>query len=128
MKTHLLFIALGLLSLVTACAVENPGDPAEATMKYLTALVEKDKAAMVTWSCKSWEEQAALEADALMSVGASLSDAACKVVGQEGDFQTVQCTGHLELTYGDENRSIDLGLRTYSMGLEDGQWRVCSYK
>ena len=83
---------------------------------------------MINLSCKSWEEQASLEVDALLSVGAALNNVQCKVTGNEGDYQLVVCSGMLDLTYNDEIRSIDLSPRVYSMGLEDGQWRVCSYK
>lgn len=117
-----------IISLVTSCAVQATGDPAGAAFQYLTALAEKDKTSLVNLSCKSWEEQATLEADALLSVGAALNDVTCMETGEDGEFQLVKCTGQLDLTYGEEVRSIDLGLRTYSLSVEDGQWRVCSYK
>lgn len=106
----------------------NSGNTAEATLNYLNALAEKDKAALINLSCKSWEEQASLEADALLSVGAALSNVNCQATGEiEENLQIVRCTGSLDLTYGEEIRAIDLSLSSYSMSLEDGQWRVCSY-
>lgn len=129
MKKYLAMSFLSIFSLFTlSCAVQVSGDPADAVFQYLTALAEKDKTSLVNFSCKSWEEQATLEADALLSVGSALNDVTCKVTGQDEEFQLVNCTGMLDLTYGEEVRSIDLGLRTYSLALEDGQWRVCSYK
>ncbi len=125
----LLVIALFLiLFVISSCANQPIGDPADSALEYLSALAEKDKATLANLSCKSWEEQAMLESDALLSVGAALNNVSCKVSGQDGDFQLVNCTGKLDLTYGEEVRSIDLSLRTYYMANEDGQWRVCSYK
>ena len=114
--------------LLSGCASVNKSDPSDAAFDYLKALSEKDKIKVINLSCKSWEENASLEVDALLSVGASLNNVQCQVTGKEGDFQLVQCSGMLDLTYNDEIRSIDLSSRVYSMAFEDGQWRVCSYK
>jgi hypothetical protein len=92
-------LTLVLISfLVGSCAPQASNDPADAAYQYLTALAEKDKTSLVNLSCKSWEEQAALEADALLSVGAALNDVTCKVTGEDGEFQLVNCTGKLDLT------------------------------
>lgn len=128
MKKFLGLLLILIVIVVSSCANQVPGDPADATFQYLTALAEKDKTTLVTLSCKDWEEQATLEADALLSVSAALNDVTCTMTGEDGNFKLVNCTGKLDLTYGEEVRSIDLGLRTYSMDFEDGQWRVCSYK
>ena len=128
MKKYILFLIVILLVIISSCVGQKEENAAEATMKYLNALAEKDKTTLINLSCKSWEEQAALEVDALLSVAAELNDVTCSVSGQEGDFQLVNCSGGLDLTYGEEIRSIDLSLRTYYMAMEDGQWRVCSYK
>jgi len=128
MKKSIVIALLMVLFVISSCAKQPTGDPAESALGYLSALAEKDKTALANLSCKGWEEQAMLESDALLSVGAALNNVNCKVSGQDGDFQLVNCTGKLDLTYGEEVRSIDLGLRTYYMANEDGQWRVCSYK
>jgi len=128
MKKYFMLTLVLILFVVSSCAEKETGDPADATFQYLTALAEKDKTALINLSCKSWEEQATLEADALLSVGAALNSVSCSVTGEDGEFKLVNCTGKLDLTYGEEIRSIDLGLRTYSLGFEEGQWRVCSYK
>ena len=117
-----------LIIVMSGCSAVSKSNPSNATYAYLKALAEKDKTKVINLSCKAWEEQASLEVDALLSVGASLNNVQCKVTGNEGDFQLVNCSGMLDLTYNDEVRSIDLSLRIYSMTLEDGQWRVCSYK
>jgi hypothetical protein len=128
MKRSLMCFFLCLVFLLTGCLSVNKTNPADATYSYLQALAEKNKTKIISLSCKSWEEQASLEVDALLSVGASLNNVACKVSGNEGNFQLVSCSGKLDLTYNNEIRSIDLGSRIYSMAMEDGQWRVCSYK
>jgi len=122
------FIFLISFFVLTGCSTAVESDPSKATFEYLQALSEKDKTRVINLSCKSWEEQASLEVDALLSVGAALNNVQCKVTGNEGNFQLVECSGLLDLTYNDEIRSLDLSPRVYSMGFEDGQWRVCSYK
>jgi hypothetical protein len=128
----LFFISVALLVVLTiilsGCASTVKSNPSDATFAYLIALAEKDKTKVISLSCKTWEEQASLEVDALLSVGASLNNVQCQASSSEGDSQLVKCSGMLDLTYNDEIRSIDLSTRVYSMRLEDGQWRVCSYK
>ncbi len=110
------------------CSSVEKSNPAAATFAYLEALAKKDKTQVINHSCKAWEEQASLEVDALLSVGANLNNVQCNVTGTDGEIQLVKCSGTLDLTYNDEIRAIDLSQRTYSMALEDGQWRVCAYK
>ncbi len=117
-----------LVFLLIGCSSAVKSDPSSVTFEYLKALSGKDKTKAINLSCKSWEEQASLEVDALLSVGAALNNVQCKVIGTEEDYQLVVCSGTLDLSYNDELRSIDLSSKVYSMGFEDGQWRVCSYK
>lgn len=131
MKKSSLMVIFGFIIpilFISGCSTAIKSNPSDATYEYLEALVGKDKTKVINLSCKSWEEQASLEVDALLSVGGVLNNVQCKETGVEGDFQLVNCSGTLDLTYNDEIRSIDLRPRTYSMSLEDGQWRVCSYK
>lgn len=130
MKYSRLIFPLIILSIliISSCASQPGGDPAASTLAYLDALSRQEKTVVVNSVCKEWEDQAALEVDALLSVGSSLKDVSCEVVGEEGDQKLVRCNGELELTYTDEVRFIDLSLRTYSMVWEDGKWRVCSYR
>lgn len=126
-KTLAILILITVGILIIACtSKENAA--ADNTLAYLEALAKKDKNAAVSLACKEWEDQANLEVDALMSVGAELREVSCQEVDQNGDMATVVCSGSLDLTYNDEIRSIDLSKRTYSMKMEDGQWRVCSYQ
>jgi len=113
---------------VSGCGGVAENAPAEATMHYLQALAEQDKTKVTTLSCKEWEEQSAMEVDALLSVNSELVDLSCEVMGEDGEDKLVQCNGELRLTYQDEIRTIDLSRRVYSMRMEDGSWRVCSYK
>lgn len=127
MKLKIIGLIIGVC-FFAGCTATSGGNPADATLAYLNALANKDKTAVVQYACKSWEEQANLEVDALMSVGANLSNAKCQKIGNEGEFELVNCTGTLDLTYNDEIRSIDLASRTYIMTMEGNSWRVCSYR
>ena len=130
MKFHqsiLLFVIAAVL--LAACGGAQSGaSAADATYAYLEALANKDKDTVVSLTCRDWEEQAVLEVDALMSVGAQLNNVSCSQAGEEGADALVVCNGTLDLTYNDEIRAIELDKRTYTMTMEDGQWRVCSYK
>lgn len=129
MKLYKLIAAsIAILLAVSSCGTKTTANAADATYAYLQALASKDKDAVISLTCKESEEQAILEVDALMSVDAALNDIRCEQTGQDGDEVLVVCTGSLDLTYNDEIRAIELGKRTYSMKMEDGQWRVCSYK
>src|SRR4030042_2319833 len=88
-----------ILIFLNGCTSADKSDPSKATFEYLKALSEKDKTKVISLSCKSWEEQASLEVDALLSVGAALNNVQCKVPGKEGNYQLVTCPGLLELTY-----------------------------
>jgi len=126
-QSILLFMIAAVL--LAACAGAQSGaSAADATYAYLEALANKDKDTVVSLTCKDWEEQAVLEVDALMSVAAQLNNVSCSQTGEDGDNALVVCSGTLELTYNDEVRAIELDKRTYTMTMEDGQWRVCSYK
>lgn len=129
MKMYKIFVPFILLLIIlTACGSKPAASAADGTYAYLQALAAKDKEKVVSLSCKSWEEQANLEVDALMSVDAALNNVTCKETGQDGEAILVVCNGTLDLTYNNEIRAIELDKRTYTMQMEDGQWRVCSYK
>ena len=123
-----LVLSIAIMMLLSACGSKAAASAADATYAYLQALADKDKEMVVSLTCKAWEEQAILEVDALMSVGAALNDVSCLQTGEEGENALVVCSGSLDLTYNDEIRAIELNKRTYTMAMEDGQWRVCSYK
>lgn len=125
-NTIILLFATALI--MSACGDQSTANAADATLAYLQALADKDKEKVISLTCKAWEEQAILEVDALMSVGAELNDVSCNQTGEEGSDVLVVCNGSLDLTYNDEIRAIELEKRTYTMTMEDGQWRVCSYK
>ena len=115
-----LFFVIGCSSAVS--------DPTDSTIAYLNALAQKDKTKISALSCKQWEENAYMEIDALLSVGAQLEGLSCSVNSLEQDNADVVCTGNLNLTYDNEVRSIDLSKRTFSLIKEDGVWRICSYQ
>ncbi len=126
-KQSLLLFMLTTI-ILTACGGQATASAADATYAYLEALANKNKDSVVSLTCKDWEEQAMLEVDALMSVGAQLNNVSCSQVGENGEDALVVCSGTLDLTYNDEIRAIELDKRTYTMTMEDGQWRVCSYE
>jgi len=129
MKTRILIFALIIILVAfPACSTKAASNPADATLAYLEALANKEKETVISLSCKSWEEQSILEVDALMSVQAQLNNVTCSQTGENGDSVLVVCNGSLDLTYNDEIRSIELDKRTYTLAMEDGQWRVCSYQ
>lgn len=127
-KTIFFLLIISMAAAITACGSEPASSASEATLAYLEALVNKDKDRVVSLVCKDWEEQAVLEVDALLSVGAELNNVSCSQTGEAGEDTLVVCDGSLDLTYNDEIRAIGLNSRTYTMTLEDGQWRVCSYR
>lgn len=123
-----LFMIVAILLAACGGSTASSATPADATYAYLEALANKDKESVVSLTCKAWEEQAMLEVDALMSVGAQLNNVTCAQTGEAGEDALVVCSGSLDLTYNDEVRAIELDKRTYTMTMEDGQWRVCSYQ
>ncbi len=128
MKRILIFFFILFIISVSSCSGSDEEAAAKAAEEYLQALAAKDKTALVNLSCQEWEEQASLEVDALLSVGAELNNLNCEVLGEEGNDTLVNCSGALDLTYNDEIRSIDLSTRTYHLRQEGGRWRVCSYR
>lgn len=128
MKKTVFYLAFLLLSLTAACGTSSNEKAAEAAEAYLLALARQNKEEVINLSCKSWEEQAALEVDALLSVGSEVNDLTCEEIGQEESLTLVRCQGSLDLTYNEEIRSLDLSRRTYYMAQEEGRWRVCSYQ
>jgi len=127
MKKYIAFAFL-LISFFAGCSFKEDTGPASAVESYLHALADQNKEEIINLSCKSWEEQAALEVDALLSVGSEVNDLACVTNGEEDGFTLVKCSGNLDLTYNEEIRVIEIDRRTYYLRQEDGQWRVCSYK
>ena len=128
MKINVYILCLTLMLLLVNCSNQAEIDAAKVTENYIVALSEKKKPEIISLSCKEWEESAVLEVDALLSVGASLSELNCEVSGKEEDNTLVKCSGSLDLTYDDEVRALDLSHGVYKLRKEDGQWRVCSYE
>ena len=120
--------ALLLISFMAGCSLSKDADPASVVESYLHALAEQNKEEIINLSCKSWEEKAALEVDALLSVGSEVNDLVCMTNGEEDGFTLVKCSGSLDLTYNEEIRAIEIDRQTYYLRQEDGKWRVCSYK
>ena len=128
MKMYKLILFFIAILFIVGCSANSEGDTASTVEAYINALADQKKKEVINLSCKSWEEQAGLEVDALLSVGSAATDLNCEETGNDGAFTLVKCQGSLDLTYNEEIRSIDLNRRTYYLQKEDGQWRICSYK
>ncbi|MCL5429039.1 MAG: hypothetical protein M1347_04445 [Chloroflexi bacterium] len=128
------FVFLTLVSvavLIVGCQPRGSGaatSPAiEALVAYLSALTDKDEAALTVLSCTDWEANALLELDAFQSVETRLEGLNCQQNVTDGSSVTVTCQGKIVTSYGGEVQEFDLGKRTYSMVEQDGNWLVCGY-
>ena len=68
-----------------------------------------------------------MELDSFMGVSARLEDLSCEQQIMEGDSAQVVCSGAIVATYNNEDRQMDLNVRTYDVVKEGGEWRVCGY-
>lgn len=128
------FFILVLLLLVTILAGCQPDAalttdaPASETLAaYLNALTAKDETTLSALSCADWESQALLELDAFQAVDTSLEDLACRQTTTEDGSVTVNCSGKIVASYGNEVQEFDLSRRTYHMLQDNGDWLVCGY-
>lgn len=133
MKLHsfpsIAFILFLLLILLASCSQAEAQDPPAAAIEsYFTALVEKDKPALLNLACVAWEEGAQTDSLAYDGVTARLENMECKVNGKDGDFTLVSCAGNLIATYFGEDKPISLEDRAYLAVQEGGEWRMCGYR
>lgn len=127
MKKAFWFLLI-LAILLVACQGSLNQNPPQVVTNYLNALVEKDPAKLISFSCKDWEDKAQKELDSFMNVGVSLENVECKVNSQSSNDTTVLCTGFIKLTYDSEIQKIDLSKRAYQLVLENNEWRICGFK
>ena len=126
MKIKLCF-PLIFIFLLVACQSASQS-PSQVTDNYLKALIAKDPARLISYSCKSWENEAQKELDSFMNVGLSLENAECLLNSQSSAEATVFCNGYIKLTYETEIQKIDLSKRAYHLVLENNEWRICGLK
>lgn len=122
-----LFI-LFLLGALSACTGgTQPTDAASAVEAYNQALVDKDASRLANLSCAAWEGDAKNELDSFGAVQARLEAPNCQVIGEDGKYSLVSCTGKIIANYNGENMEINLGDRIYQVVDEGGEWRMCGY-
>ena len=124
-RFFLILLIVVLIPLLSACASGNDDASAKAVENYLTALVEKDANRLSTLSCGDWEDDALLELDSIQNVTARLEGMSCEQTGSDGSMVLVDCSGKIILTYTNEDQEIDLGVRTFEVVQEAGEWLVC---
>lgn len=124
-KIILIFLLMGLLLISCSSASQSPS---QVVIGYLNALIKKDAATLVSYSCRNWETEAQKELDSFSNVGTSLENVDCKINSQTANVATVICKGFIKLTYDTEVQKIDLGKRVYQLVLENNEWRVCNLK
>lgn len=127
MKRAFAVLLIPFLILV-ACQGSPSQNPSKVVNDYLNALVEKDSAKLISFSCKNWENEAQKELDSFMNVGISLENVDCQVNSQSSAEAAVMCSGFIKLTYDTEIQKIDLSKRAYKLVLENNEWRVCGLK
>lgn len=120
-------LVLILILLATALSACGGGKhPAAASVEaFLTALVEKNEAQMVTLTCDTYEMDALLEYDAFSLVQTRLEDLDCQAGSVEADTASVVCQGAIVATYGSEDQIFELSEREYQVVNRGGEWLVC---
>ncbi len=111
--------------LLVGCASSN--SPADAVVRYLEAIVDKDVVAAANLSCLAWEEDAYAEASSFETVEVRLEGVSCQVAEEEVDYQRVSCEGQIVANYGGEDQDIPLATRDFYVVEESGDWRMCGY-
>lgn len=128
-RTFQQFLLFSLL-LLAACGGGQGSQNTEAVRtleSYLTALVEKDEARLVSLTCPDWEMNALLEFDSFQAVDTELADLDCRETGSADGTVQVNCGGKILATYGEEVQEFDLGGRTYNLVQSGADWQVCGY-
>lgn len=125
-RIAMLIVGLAVLGL-SACAGTQDA-PAQAVESYLEALTAKDFDRVINLSCAEWEEGATVEVDSLEAVTARLEGVTCRSVGTDSGYTLVDCSGNIVLSYNGEDRSLDLGRRTYRVVQQGGLWLMCGYQ
>ena len=122
-----IFIFFPFLSMLSAC-VDGTDAPARSVELYYDALVKKEEARFLQYSCSNWEIQALLEFDSFRNVKTDLVDSKCQTDHLEDDIAYVTCQGYINASYDGENREFSLSDKTFNVVMEGGEWRVCGYE
>jgi hypothetical protein len=122
----LTILSLSLAGVLVACG-DGGNQAAQNVEAFLQALVDKDEAQMVSYTCGDFEMDALLEYDAFALVKTQVDNLSCQVDQVDGDAALVSCQGKIIATYGNEDREFDLSERTYQVINSGGEWLVCGY-
>lgn len=125
-KQTILMLALSIL--LSACGASASGGATTAVEGYITALANKDQAALISNSCADWEDDALVELDSFALVEVTVDGMSCAESGADGDKTLVDCTGMLNMSYNGEPQSLDLADRTYEVVNQNGDWLVCGVR
>ncbi len=130
-KLILGFLPILIILLAAACQSADVA-PVQAVESYLSALTNKDQDALITLSCKEWEDQSLLEYDAFGNVTTELKDLKCSLSGkttnEQGETITlVNCSGSISASYNGEMRTFDLSKRIYQVVNRGGSLQICGY-
>ena len=123
MKRHLLFLSF-VICILTACSGGNDGS-GKVVEQYLTAMVAGNSEQIAQIVCKEFEEQAAADVDAFIGVSAEISNMNCTETGSDGEAVSVECSGSIAATYGNEQQTFDLAGPVYRVIEQGGGWLVC---
>lgn len=120
------YVAAILFVALTGCQTKE--QQAVSTVEaYLQALVKKDEATFVKFTCPDWQSQALLEYDAFGNVTTVLKDVSCKAEILASGAARVKCSGWIDATYQDEVQSFPLENRDFRLTDQRGDWLVCGY-
>lgn len=130
-KCILGFLPILIILLAAGCQSADVA-PVQAVESYLSALTSKDQDALITLSCKEWEDQSLLEYDAFGNVTTELKDLKCSLSGtttndQGETINLVNCTGSISASYNGEMRTFDLSKRLYQVVNRGGSLQICGY-
>lgn len=118
-----------LIAVLGACAqADSPAVQAQVVEQHLKALTERDESRFTQTLCEAWTIDAFLEYDSLSTVQPRLENVSCSLVESTDATATVQCSGDIVGTYGNETQRFPLKDRKYSLVLQAGEWLVCGYK
>jgi hypothetical protein len=122
-----IFIPIIFYFSIFACTSKSDV-PAKTVELYYAALVDKDEARLLNFTCADWEATALLEFDSFANVSTELIDFECQTLNSEQDNAEVKCTGSIYASYGEEIREFSLSEMVFTVIVEGGEWRMCGYE
>ena len=103
-----------------AAPAAGGSEAAKMIEKYLQAKIMGDEPAIRSLLCAAMEKDLQMEATTFLgTTGVKLDSMACTASGAD----KVTCQGKIIADYGQEKNEFPLG--TYSVVLEDGEWKYC---